>query len=165
MVFPVRLTGAITLAFLVVAGCAPSAARSADTDSVTAKNRAALMPLAISTAGGIIHFRVEVAATGQEQARGLMFRTSLPDHGGMIFPMIPPRFASFWMKNTLIPLDMIFIRPDGSIARIAANTVPGNLEPVDSGEPVSAVLEIGGGGAAANGIAEGDRVSWTPPRL
>ncbi|TAK09539.1 MAG: DUF192 domain-containing protein, partial [Rhizorhabdus sp.] len=65
-----------------------------------------------------------------------------------------------WMKNTYIPLDMIFIRADGTIARIAANTVPEDLSPVESGEPVAAVLEIVGGGAAANDIAEGDRVEW-----
>jgi uncharacterized membrane protein (UPF0127 family) len=80
----------------------------------------------------------------------------------MIFPMEPPRSASFWMKNTVIPLDMIFIRPDGSIARIAAETVPYALDPVDSGEPVGAVLEIAGGRAAALGIAEDDVVTWKP---
>jgi uncharacterized membrane protein (UPF0127 family) len=74
--------------------------------------------------------------------------------------MMPARPAAFWMKNTYIPLDIIFIRPDGGIARIAANAVPEDLTPIDSGEPVAAVLEIGGGGAAANGIAEGDKVSW-----
>lgn len=89
-----------------------------------------------------------------------MFRESLPVDGGMIFPMKPPRIASFWMKNTVIPLDMIFIREDGTIARIAADTVPYSLEPVDSGEPVAAVLELAGGKAAALGIAEDDVVTW-----
>ena len=89
-----------------------------------------------------------------------MFRTSLPGNGGMIFPMDPPRPVSFWMKNTPLPLDMIFIRADGTIARIAAETVPYSLDIVESGEPVAAVLEIAGGGAAAAGIEEGDRVSW-----
>jgi uncharacterized membrane protein (UPF0127 family) len=65
------------------------------------------------------------------------------------------------MKNTYIPLDLIFIRTDGTIARIAANAVPEDLSPIPSGEPVAAVLEIAGGGAARQGIAEGDRVSWT----
>lgn len=161
MGFPLRLLGAIALVSLGVAGCGPTVARPAEKAEQQGDVR--LVPLNIRTAKGIVHYKVEVAATPQEQSRGLMYRTSLPDHGGMIFPMMPPRPASFWMKNTYIPLDMIFIRPDGTIARIAANTVPENLEPVDSGEPVSAVLEIVGGGAAANGIAEGDRVSWKNP--
>lgn len=120
----------------------------------------AVIPLSIKTATKIQKFRVEIARTDAEQARGLMFRESLPDDGGMIFPMKPPRNASFWMKNTVIPLDMIFIRADGSIARIAAETVPYSLEPVDSGEPVAAVLELAGGRAAALGIAEDDVVTW-----
>jgi uncharacterized protein len=68
------------------------------------------------------------------------------------------------MKNTVIPLDMIFIRTDGSIARIAAETVPYSLTPVDSGEPVGAVLELAGGRAAQLGIAEGDHVIWDQPK-
>lgn len=125
-----------------------------------AQAHASLIPLTIKTAKAIHRFRVEVARTETEQARGLMFRESLPEDGGMIFPMSPPRFASFWMKNTVIPLDMIFIRSDGTIARIAAETVPYSLEPVDSGEPVAAVLELAGGKAAALGIAEDDIVTW-----
>ncbi|MBD3762226.1 DUF192 domain-containing protein [Rhizorhabdus sp.] len=151
-----RLFGAAFCAALAVSGCAPAPARSADSQAETP----ALVPLTIRTAKGAVAYKVEVARTAQEQARGLMYRTSLPDHGGMIFPMTPPRIASFWMKNTYIPLDMIFIRADGTIARIAANTVPEDLSPVESGEPVAAVLEIVGGGAAANEIAEGDRVEW-----
>lgn len=120
----------------------------------------ALIPLSIKTSRTIHKFRVEVARTEAEQARGLMFRESLPVDGGMIFPMKPPRSASFWMKNTVIPLDMIFIRSDGTIARIAADTVPYSAEPVDSGEPVAAILELAGGKAAALGIAENDMVSW-----
>ena len=120
----------------------------------------AVVSLTIKTSTKIQKFRVEIARTEAEQARGLMFRESLPDDGGMIFPMKPPRDASFWMKNTVIPLDMIFIRADGTIARIAAETVPYSLEPVDSGEPVAAVLELAGGKAAALGIAEDDVVRW-----
>jgi uncharacterized membrane protein (UPF0127 family) len=119
-----------------------------------------LVPLSVQTTKGMVKLKVEVARTPDEQARGLMFRESLPADGGMIFPMTPPRHASFWMKNTVIPLDMIFIRPDGSIARIEPETVPYSLEPVTSGEPVSAVLELSGGRAAALGISEGDRVIW-----
>jgi uncharacterized protein len=105
-------------------------------------------------------FKVEVAATPEEQARGLMFRESLPPFGGMLFPMNPPRPAGFWMKNTVISLDMIFIRKNGQIARIAAETVPYSLDEVTSGEPVAAVLELSGGRAAQLGIKEGDTVSW-----
>lgn len=158
-----RLLGVFALATFAVAGCGPTVAGPPETthkDVVANGDAVRLTPLEIRTAKGVVHYKVEVAATPQEQARGLMYRTSLPDHGGMIFPMTPPRPASFWMKNTYIPLDIIFIRPNGAIARIAANTIPENLSPVESGEPVSAVLEIVGGGAAANGIAEGDVVSW-----
>ena len=118
------------------------------------------VPLTITTPKQSHRFNVEVARTEVQQERGLMFRDHLASDSGMIFPMNPPRSASFWMKNTLIPLDMIFIRADGSIARIAAQTVPYSLEPVSSGEPVAAVLEIAGGRAAALGIAEDDKVVW-----
>jgi hypothetical protein len=106
-------------------------------------------------------FIVEVASTADEQAYGLMNRTRLGPNEGMIFPMSPPRPASFWMKNTLIPLDMIFIRSDGSIARVAAMTTPHSLAPVGVEEPVAAVLEIAGGRAAELGITADARVSWT----
>ena len=119
-----------------------------------------VVPLQIRTATATHKFRVEVARSEEEQSRGLMFRESLPGDSGMIFPSLPPQIKSFWMKNTVIPLDMIFIRADGSIARIAAETVPYSLTPVDSGEPVAAVLEIAGGRAAALGIVEDDHVIW-----
>jgi uncharacterized protein len=94
-----------------------------------------------------------------------MFRTDIARDGGMLFAPYPPeggapREASFWMKNTPTPLDIVFIRPDGTIATIAENTVPFSEAPVRSGEPVSAVLEILGGRAAELGIAPGDRVTW-----
>ena len=119
------------------------------------------MPLTITTTAGRTHrFIVEVARTPQEQAQGLMHRQSLPPDRGMIFPYDPPRPVAFWMKNTLIPLDMIFIAPGGRIARIEANTVPLSLEPSASGEAVEAVLELAGGRSAELGIAAGDRVEW-----
>jgi hypothetical protein len=110
-------------------------------------------------------FNVELARTGAEQARGLMFRTDIPADGGMLFAPYPaeggpPREASFWMQNTPSPLDIIFIRADGTIARIAENTVPFSEDRVTSGEPVSAVLELNGGRSAELGISPGDRVSW-----
>jgi uncharacterized membrane protein (UPF0127 family) len=119
------------------------------------------VPLTIRSASGLHHFTVEVAATPGQQERGLMFRKSLAGDRGMIFPYDPPVDASFWMKNTLIPLDMLFIRSDGTIVRIAANRTPLSLAPVPGGEPVAAVLEIRGGRAAELGIREGDIATWT----
>lgn len=119
-----------------------------------------VVPLTIRSGGRTHRFSVEVARTPDQQAQGLMFRERLGADEGMIFPLAPPRPASFWMRNTLIPLDMIFVRDDGTIARIAANTVPLSEESVSSGEPVGAVLELRGGRAAELGISEGDLVSW-----
>lgn len=119
------------------------------------------VPLTIESSGKIHRFIVEIAETGEQQAQGLMFRKSLAPDRGMVFPRDPPGDASFWMKNTLIPLDIIFIRPDGTIARIAENTVPMSLDPVPSLEPVGAVLEIAGGRSAELGIRAGDKVRWS----
>jgi uncharacterized membrane protein (UPF0127 family) len=118
------------------------------------------VPLTIRSANREHRFTVEVAATPEEQEAGLMYRRSLGPDRGMIFPYDPPQDVAFWMKNTLIPLDMIFIRRDGTIARIAPNTVPMSLDTVPAGEPVAAVLEIAGGRAAELGIREGDEASW-----
>ena len=147
----------IGAALALIAGCR---AKSASAVAMAAVEAPVLTPLTIETRNGARRFSVEVARTGEEQARGLMYRTSLPEDGGMIFPMDPPRPAAFWMKNTPLPLDIIFIRADGTIARIAARTTPYSLDLVESGEPVAAVLEIAGGKAAAAGIAEGDHVRW-----
>ena len=122
------------------------------------------VPLTIRSTSREHRFTVEVAATAKEQNDGLMYRRSLAPDRGMIFPYDPPQSVAFWMKNTLIPLDMIFIRKDGTIARIAANTVPLSVDTVPSGEPVAAVLEIAGGRAAELGIKEGDRVIWSSLR-
>jgi uncharacterized membrane protein (UPF0127 family) len=118
------------------------------------------VPLTIQSASGTHRFTVEVAETPEQQAQGLMNRQSLAPDRGMIFPRNPPGDASFWMKNTLIPLDLIFIRADGTIARIAEKTVPLSLDPVPSLEPVVAVLEIPGGRSAELGVKAGDKVSW-----
>ena len=115
--------------------------------------------LTIHSANGAHRFDVEVAETFEQQQTGLMYRRSLGPDRGMIFPMDPPRDASFWMHNTLIPLDIVFIRPDRRIARITTAR-PLDDSPVPSGEPVAAVLEIRGGRAAELGIRAGDRVDW-----
>jgi uncharacterized membrane protein (UPF0127 family) len=119
-----------------------------------------VVPLTIADGGRTHDFSVEVARTPAQQERGLMFRTALGPNEGMLFPFDPPRPASFWMRNTLIPLDMIFIRADGTIARIAAGNAPRSETPVVVDEPVTAVLEIVGGRAAQLRIT-GGRVAWS----
>ena len=115
--------------------------------------------LTIHSATGKHRFVVEVARTFEQQQQGLMFRRSLAPDRGMIFPYDPPQNVAFWMKNTLIPLDMIFIRKDGRIARITT-AKPLDETPVPGGEPVVAVLEIAGGRADELKVKAGDRVDW-----
>ena len=110
------------------------------------------------TATNTYEIQVEIADDPEERSRGLMFRRELADDAGMLFDFKTPRQVSFWMKNTYIPLDMLFIRSDGTIARIAENTEPHSLEGIPSGEPVLAVLELKGGTSKALGIRAGDRV-------
>jgi uncharacterized membrane protein (UPF0127 family) len=117
------------------------------------------MAVTIHSAGGDRVINAQIAATPEQQERGLMFRRSLAPNEGMIFPYDPPASVSFWMHNTLIPLDMIFIRADGTIARITHAKAMDDT-PLPSGEPIAAVLEIAGGRAAELGIREGDKVEW-----
>jgi uncharacterized membrane protein (UPF0127 family) len=114
--------------------------------------------LSIETARGPATFSVEIAATQEQQERGLMFRKKLAPGAGMLFDFGHDRNVSFWMKNTLIPLDMLFVRSDGVIVRIARNTKPLSERVIPSGRPVRAVLEIAGGRAAELGVRPGDRV-------
>ncbi len=122
-------------------------------------------PMTILTQSGKeIALQVEIAATPEHWAQGLMYRTELADHAGMLFEMgPPPRVVTFWMKNTLIPLDMVFIGDDGRIAHIHKNAVPEDLSSISSVEPVTSVLEIAGGQADALGLAVGDRVRVGAP--
>lgn len=122
------------------------------------------VPLTIKSANGVHKFTVQVAASLEEQELGLMYRRDLPPNEGMIFLYSPPQPVAFWMKNTLIPLDMLFIRTDGTIARVTT-AAPLDQTPVPSGEPVSTVLEIAGGRAAELGIREGDVATWPPVPL
>lgn len=100
-------------------------------------------------------FAIEVADDPDERARGLMFRESLDPSAGMLFVYESPRRAQFWMKNTLIPLDMIFADAAGRVTRVHANAIPGDLTPIDGGEGVVFVLEINGGLTERLGIAPG----------
>jgi len=108
-----------------------------------------------------LHYRVEVAATARQQAIGMMFRRSVPAGTGMLFPMDAPREASFWMRNTLIPLDIIFIGTNRRILNISENTPPLSDDPVSSAGPAIAVLELAGGEAQRIGLKAGDEIRWT----
>jgi uncharacterized membrane protein (UPF0127 family) len=122
-----------------------------------------LAPLKIRTGRHVHRFTVEVAVTPEQQEHGLMFRPRVGPNEGMIFPMSPIRPATFWMRNTMVPLDMVFIRANGTIARIAVNTVPYSLDTVSSYEPVASVLELAGGRTVELGIKANDRVIWRRP--
>jgi uncharacterized membrane protein (UPF0127 family) len=121
---------------------------------------AAAAPLIIHAGGSAYKFEVELATTPAEREQGLMFRKSMAPNAGMLFLYPDEQPVAFWMKNTLIPLDMLFLRADGSIAHIAANAVPLDETPIPSNIPVKAVLEVNGGTAAALGIKEGDKVDY-----
>jgi len=114
--------------------------------------------LEIVTAGGGIAFDVELADTPARQALGLMYRTEMPERTGMLFPYPVSREITMWMRNTYIPLDMVFIRADGIVHRIAEMTEPHSEEIVASNGAVTAVLEIAGGSARKLGLKPGDKV-------
>ncbi len=115
--------------------------------------------LSIETADGQRHrLEVELAVTGQQHAQGLMYRRSLAEDAGMLFLYRGAGMLSMWMKNTSVPLDMMFIAPDGRIVDIAERTVPYSLETVSSRFAASAVLEVNGGTVARLGVQPGDRV-------
>jgi hypothetical protein len=114
--------------------------------------------LEIVTKDGVRVFEVEMAVTEEEQEQGLMYRRELADGKGMLFDMGEERPAVFWMKNTYMSLDMIFIRADGSIASIAESTTPLSEARVYSGAPVRGVLEVVAGTAKRYGIVPGDKV-------
>ncbi len=130
-------------ALLIVWGAAPALAQC---DPATADLRGAF---------GAARFSVELADTPDERAQGLMNRETLPRGAGMLFVYDPPQPAAFWMKNTLIPLDMIFADAAGRVVRVHSNAVPLDETPIVSGSDVVMVLEINGGLANRLGIAAG----------
>lgn len=148
---PARL--ALTAAFVLSAIGPATPARAQSLDDFERSE------LEIETADGTVHgFRVYLARTSKQHARGLMFVTELAADQGMLFDYRRPRRVSMWMKNTLIPLDMLFLRADGTIANIAQRTVPGSLAAINSDGKVRGVLELNGGTAARLGLRPGDRV-------
>ncbi len=134
-------------AFVVFLGQAlPSAAAAQNTLEIVSKT-------------GVHVFAVEVVANDADRAKGLMFRKELPEGQGMLFDFQRDQEIAMWMKNTYIPLDMIFISADGRIRRIAENTEPISERIIPSGGPVRGVLEVIGGTARKLGLAPGDRVA------
>jgi uncharacterized membrane protein (UPF0127 family) len=115
--------------------------------------------LEIASKNGVHSFSVEVVDNDADRSKGLMFRKSLPEGTGMLFDFKTEQDVAFWMKNTYIPLDMIFIKADGRILRIAENTEPMSTKQIPSRGPVLAVLEVIAGTARKLGIAPGDRVA------
>jgi uncharacterized protein len=124
-----------------------------------AANAASFQPLEIVTKSGVQVFSVEMATTEEEKQTGLMWRKELADGKGMLFDFSPEQQISMWMKNTYIPLDMIFIRADGRILRIAENTEPLSTKIISSGGIAKGVLEVIAGTAQKYGIQPGDRVA------
>jgi uncharacterized membrane protein (UPF0127 family) len=137
-----------TLVVVVALGCAASTVRADSFETVE-----------IVTKSGVHSFAVEMARTNEQRATGLMNRKSLPEGQGMLFDFTPEQEVSMWMKNTYVSLDMIFIRADGRIHRIAERTKTESTDIISSGGPVRAVLEVVAGTAQKYGIAVGDRVA------
>ncbi len=146
---------------LVLAACAPAfpqMLRPYEPLNPAKAQSLALSPLTIDTAAKTVKFTVELASTAKEQEIGLMHRSTMAEDHGMLFDFHEDRRASFWMRNTFIPLDMIFIRANGEIEAIKDNAVPHSESPIGPRAPVRAVLELVGGAALKMGIKPGDRV-------
>lgn len=154
----------LPLLLLVLPACSQAAQPSptpAAQASVHPVSGLEVIPLTVTTPGGKAHaFRVEVARSPQDQARGLMFRTEMGADEGMLFPYEAPRVLSFWMRNTVLSLDIVFIGPDRRVINIAERAVPYSEASVTSDAPGIAVLELNGGRARELGIVAGSKVDW-----
>jgi uncharacterized membrane protein (UPF0127 family) len=150
----------------LLTGCSPPPSSGAPAQALTGQQAVHLVSglpvieLTVTHASIPHKFKVELASTPDQQEKGLMFRTAMAPDEGMIFPMSGGRWASFWMKNTVIPLDIVFIGADGRILNIAANATPYSLAPIPSAGVTAGVIELIGGRAAQLGIVAGDKVEW-----
>ena len=117
-----------------------------------------LTPLTVKTSNGEYTYQVELAVTNEQKTKGLMFRRQMPGDQGMLFEFGQPRMVLMWMKNTILPLDMIFMKTDGTIAHVAENTTPFSLDTISSQVPVSFVLELNAGEAARTGMKPGQKM-------
>lgn len=137
---------------------APLGPALADTPDVGVAQSLPLVPLVVETRSGDVPLMVQVADTDARRQTGLMFRKAMPEREGMLFIFQEVRFVSFWMKNTFIPLDLVFIDDDGTVTSIAREATPFSLTPIPSERPSRAVLEINGGASARLGIDVGDHL-------
>lgn len=153
----------LSLALLLAAPAAPALAIDAAGGITSAQPQLTRIPLTLTTASGRHRYKVEVAATPRQQELGLMFRTRMGSAEGMIFPFAPPRPASFWMQNTILPLDLVFIGADGRVLNIAADAVPYSRAFIYSQGAAAAVLELNAGEAARIGLKAGDPVAYKLP--
>ena len=145
---------ALVGASVLVSGAIPAARAQSAPQAPAATTE----PLEITTASGAHSFAVEVMRTDEERARGLMFRRFMPADRGMLFDFKTEQTVLMWMKNTYIPLDMIFIARNGTVTHVAANTEPMSERTISSGPPAYAVLEVNAGVAAKIGLKPGDQV-------
>ena len=145
-------------AFAAVAGCRAQNATLLDL------NTFAKTKLEIRSGTQTNTFDIWLAETPEQQEQGLMFVRDLPESRGMLFLSEEPRVFHMWMKNTYIPLDMVFIAKDGRIAKIAERTTPHSLDIISSDVKVAAILELKGGEAARRSLHVGDKVSWSPSK-
>ena len=147
----------IAILLLLVLGLAASQVTDTPIGSA-GQDRLTEGQLIVATADGEHRFTIEMAVTPKEISRGLMFRREMAADAGMLFDYGAEKPVSFWMKNTYLPLDMIFVRANGVIASIAERTVPESLTPVPSRVAVRAVLEVNAGTVDRLGIKTGDRI-------
>ena len=155
------LTGAIAAAALAGPVAAQEAPRPLDL--ATFPRTALEITPHGDRAGKMYSFQVWVADTPARAEQGLMFVSDLPETMGMVFPLQPARVATFWMKNTYIELDMLFIDANGRVRKIIERAAPLSLQTLSSDTPVAAVLELKGGQAAKLGLHTGDTVTWKKP--
>lgn len=131
---------------------------SADVRQASSETLFQSSELTVVTASGRYKFRVEIARTPAARRQGLMHRKNMAEDAGMLFDYIKPQAVTMWMKNTMMPLDMLFISAEGVVVNMALDTVPGSLETIPSQGSVLAVLELNGGTVSRLGIRSGDRV-------
>ncbi len=155
---PLRIPALLT-ALLALAALAPPAARAVDADSAAPLSSFPTEPVAVETRSARRHvFRAWRAETAEQREQGLMFVKSMAEDEAMIFLYEPPQYVAMWMKNTFLPLDMLFVDARGCVVGVKERATPHSLATIESGGPVAVVVELNAGTVAARGIRRGDRL-------